>query len=287
MSIVEETLHLQRAALKETASRAAAAKAPPKAPRRVLLFGLGSSRHAAHLTAETLLSAGCTTELRPCSPLAIGHDVVAERGDLAIGFSHRGTNKMVHAALDACKKAGASVALISAEGTGGTISSGPLERCEPHTVAVTGAVCAATSWITRRAELWAPVYDREEKRYELSDAPTVLLGERAGEWVAREAALKLMEMAHWPTRVYGSEEFFHGPSWIIKPEDRVWHVATPGDARTTEIKAARRITADVVDGPVGWANALIELQWLALALALKRGVDPDDPIRASTARKSS
>lgn len=286
MSIVEETLAVQRAALKETA-RKAAGLPPPQAARRILLFGLGSSRHAAHLTAETLLAAGYKGELRPCSPLAIGHDVVAERGDLAVGFSHRGTNKMVHAALDACRKAGGTGVLVSAEGTGGDLASGPLERCEPHTVAVTGAVCAASTWLTRRAELWKPVFDGSDRPLDSFDPPTILLGERAGEWVAREAALKLTEMAHWPVRVYGSEEFFHGPSWILTPQDRVWHVATPGDARTSEIKAARRITAEPGDGPAGWANALIELQRLALALALKRGVDPDDPIRASMARKSS
>lgn len=288
MSIVEETLRLQRKALEATARRAAAAAPPPANVKRVLLFGLGSSRHAAHLTAETLISAGFPVPVRACAPLALGHDLMAEAGDLAIGFSHRGSNKLVLAALKACKDAGAHRVLVSAEGAGGDLVSGPLERCEPHTVGVTGAICAATSWLTRRAELWKPVWEGQDPELEADvEAPTVLLGERAGEWTAREAALKLLEMAHHPTRVFGSEEFFHGPSWVLRPEDRVWHVATPGDARTGDIKAHRRIAADVKEGPAAWANALIRLQWLALALAVKRGVDPDDPIRASMARSSA
>lgn len=286
MSIVEETLRIQRAAIKETALRALEVE-EPKTPRSVLLFGLGSSRHAAHLTAETLLCAGYQVPVRACSPLSIGHDAYVSPGDLAIGFSHRGTNKMVHAALDACRKAGAAAVLVSAEGTGGQLCSGPLERCEPHTVAVTGAVCAATSWLTRRPELWKPVWEKSDPAPQGKEPPTVLLGERAGEWVAREAALKLAEMAHLPVRVYGSEEWFHGPSWIRSKDDRVWYVQTPGDARSGDIKSDRTFAAQPADGPAGWANALIELQWLALALAESRGVDPDDPMRASTARSSS
>ena len=57
-------------------------------------------------------------------------------------------------------------------------------------------------------------------------------------------------------------------------EDRIWHIALPKDPRAAQIKAAHRIGV-MASSPLAWVPALVELQWLALATALNRGVNPD------------
>lgn len=269
-SIVEQTLREQAAAVKETAGRTLSLERP-RAHERVVLFGLGSSHHVARLVAQDVGGVGCQPQEAPAP----------RKGDLAIGFSHRGGNKLVREALRRFKNAGAQAVLVTARGAGGDLEAGPLERCEPHTTAVTTAACAAETWLLGR-DVWPELPDGNLEKVE---APTILLGEFAGYWLAREGALKLIEMAHAAPRVYGSEEFFHGPSWILRPEDRIWHLRGPDDPRAAEIKAER--VFELGEGPGGWAPALVRLQWAALALALSRGVDPDDPTRASMARKSA
>jgi fructoselysine-6-P-deglycase FrlB-like protein len=107
----------------------------------------------------------------------------------------------------------------------------------------------------------------------------VLLGEWEGEWIAREGALKLMEMAKLPVRAFGSEEFFHGPKFSVKPKDTIWHCETHRDPRSLDLSDA--VQGEVVrisvstSTPISWVPALVELQWLALAVALNLGVDPD------------
>lgn len=274
MTIVEETLRAQTQAVEAAARRALALPRPPE-HGRVVLFGLGSSHHVARLAAWDVGGVAC-------QPQEVGARVLPRKDDLAVGFSHRGTNKLTLAALARFRAAGAAAVLVAAEGRGGDIASGPLERCEPHTVAVTTAACAAETWLLGK-DAW-PKLPEGGLPERAGPPPTILLGEHAGYWLAREAALKLIEMARVAPRVYGSEEFFHGPSWALKPDDVIWHVKGPDDPRAGEIQASR--VFEFQSGPGGWAPALVRLQWAALAAALARGEDPDDPMRASTARKS-
>ena len=101
-----------------------------------------------------------------------------------------------------------------------------------------------------------------------------MLGEWEGEWLAREGALKLMEMARLPVRAFGSEEYFHGPRYSRGPKDKIWHVAHQKDKRAPEIEASHQVGMFGAS-PLAWVPALVELQWMALAVALNRGVDPD------------
>lgn len=294
MSVVEQTLRAQRGLLREIVERARRDFKTPAPPERLLLFGLGSSHYVARLVAHTLVRARgrAPFTLLPCTALAVGGEVVPRRGDLAIAFSHRGKNKPTLAALELCRRAGAATAFVSAQGAAvpgsadWLLPSGPLERCEPHSIAITGAVCAATTWLlgAEAAAEWRGIGAQADPdlgacRETVGEGPTILLGEHVAEWVAREGALKFIEIARHPARALGSEEFFHGTSWGLKPDDRIWHVALPDDARTPEIEARRRLA--VGPAPLAWVPALIELQWLALALALNRGEDPDDPVGAA------
>ncbi len=288
MTHVELSLCRQRALWGEVSARAAALSAPGR--RRLLLFGLGSSGHCAHLTAETL--AFGSPEPPACwagSPLDVGRLVAPRPGDLAVAFSHRGKTPPTLAALERCRRAGAATAMICAAGAAQSrcadtvLATGPVERCEPHTSGMTGAVCAATSWLGGReaAAAWqrlaaAPDPDLAAFRRDAGEAPDVVVGHGAGRWVAREGALKFVEMARRPVCAFDSEEYFHG--WAFARAGAVvWHVAAPQDPRA-QLVSARRFA--VSPEALGWVEALVQLQWLALAFALERGLDPDEPLTA-------
>ncbi len=294
-SVVEETLSAQRDHWKLICERALSIShrdLPPEAPRRILLFGVGSSHYAAKLTAFAMIRDHFRQRVPvvSCASQEIGVEVIPQKGDFAIAFSHRGRTEITREAMEICSRAGAFVIQVSGENAAEApatrllITTTPQEKVEPHTASVTGAVCAVTTLIlgTRAAEEWEALRslgnpDLDRMRMKAGTGPTILLGEWEGEWLAHEGALKLMEMAKLPVRSYGSEEFFHGPHTALTSEDRVWHIALPEDPRAAQIaqlRPAHRIGV-MASSPLAWMPALVELQWLALATALNRGVDPD------------
>jgi hypothetical protein len=108
--------------------------------------------------------------------------------------------------------------------------------------------------------------------------PKAIIGEWEGEWLAREGALKLLEMAGHPTLSYSSEEFFHGPSRVLgKEPESLWHISLPKDPRAHAIQELKpAVSIDVYgSSPLAFVPALVELQWLALATSLNLGLNPD------------
>jgi hypothetical protein len=146
---------------------------------------------------------------------------------------------------------------------------------------MTSAICAVTTHFlgAKAREEWEmfgaigfPAVEIMQKR--VGKGPVVVVGEWEGETLAREAALKLMEMARVPARAFGTEEFFHGPRHSVGPDDPIWQVVHARDSRATELKGAYRFN---INGstPLAWVPTLIELQLAALAVAANLGVDPD------------
>lgn len=304
MTLVEETLRQQRASWREITermSRLTHRDFPPEAPKRILLFGIGSSYFAAKLTALSLLKDKCRARVPvvSCASHEVGLEVIPSKGDWAIAFTHRGTTKWTQKALEIAARAGAFTIQVSAQGAFESplarlvLNTSFIEKVEPHTIAVTGAICAATSVLlgAKGVEEWDALQsvgdpDLDQMRSWVGEGPSILLGEWEGEWLAREAALKLMEMAALPVRAYGSEEFFHGPRLSLTPQDSIWHFSVAEDLRHSEIaqyealqhhaihQAVHRVEVSGAS-PLSWVSSLVKLQWMALAVALNRGVDPD------------
>lgn len=292
MTQVEEALRSQREAWHEVTQRVITKDCralPLELPRRILLFGLGSSHFAARLTAQSLLRDKSRKRIPvvACSSMAVGRDVMPGPGDWAVGFSHRAGPGATRSALELCGKVGAYSLLICAEGVENedfarqVVQTVPMERIEPHTISLTTAICAATTLLQgpRAMEEWDALRtlgepDLDTCRERAGQGPTVILGEWEGEWLAREAALKLMEMAKIPVRAYGTEEYFHGPCSSETQNDCLWHICLPGDLRAQQLRP--RYQVDLMGAtPLAWVPALVELQWLSLAVALNRGVNPD------------
>jgi fructoselysine-6-P-deglycase FrlB-like protein len=293
-SIVEQTLRSQRESWRDIYDRVAQISnrdLPFDAPKRVILFGVGSSHFAARLTALSLIR----DKSRPripvvaCSSTAIPTEVVPARGDWVFAFSHRAGGGPTIEALDFASRAGAMTILVCGKGAPQPeaakymLETVELEKVEPHTASVTGAVCAVTSLLVgqKAVEEWDALRSIGDPDLDVfcrraGKGPSVLLGEWEGEWLAREAALKLNEMAGLQPRAFGSEEYFHGPHFAQTADDVIWHVSVPRDPRASQIRAAHSIGIFGAT-PLAWVPALIELQWLALATAINRGVDPDHP----------
>jgi len=298
MSLVEDTLRQQRESWREIVgrvSRLTYRDFPPEVPKRILLFGVGSSYFAAKLTAFSLLrdQYRARVPVVSCASHEVGLEVIPAQGDWAIAFTHRGTTTWTQKALEIAALSGAFTIQVSAQGAFESslsklvLNTSFIEKVEPHTVAVTGAICAVTSLLlgAKGVEEWDALQsvgdpDLDQLRSWVGEGPSILLGEWEGEWLAREAALKLMEMAAHPVRAYGSEEFFHGPRLSFTSQDSIWHFSIPQDLRHSDIAewvAPQRLHRVEVSGvsPLSWIPSLVKLQWMALAVALNRGVNPD------------
>jgi len=294
MSIVEETLRGQREAWQEISqrvSKTSSRELPMEPPKRILLFGVGSSLFAAKLAAYAIIrdKSRTRTPVIACNSLAIGNEVIPQKGDWAFAITHRATTQVTIDALEQCDRAGAFTIIVSGKDTPQpesarfVLATTPLERCEPHTASLTGAICAVTTLLMgeKAVEEWDALRslgdpDLDVFRKRAGKGPTTLMGEWEGEWLAKEAALKMMEMARLPVRAFGSEEYFHGPKFSEQKNDRIWHISLPKDPRNSDIKADHQIGIFGAT-PLAWIPALVELQWLALAVATNLGTNPDDP----------
>lgn len=295
-SVVEQTLRAQRDYWREIAERVSGISSrelPFDPPKRIILFGVGSSHFAARLAAFSLIRDKSRNRFPvvACSSLSLGSEILPTKGDWAIALSHRGKSDATVRAMDLCDRSGAFTILACAQGAEApacaryVLPTVPLEKVEPHTAAVTGAICAVTSLLMgpRAIEEWDAIRsignpDLATLRRRAGTGPAVILGEWEGEWLAREGALKLMEMAGVKVRAFGTEEFFHGPHFSVDPEtDPLWYISAKNDPRASQIRRADHTIGIYGASPLAWVPALVELQWLALAVALNRGMNPDEP----------
>lgn len=301
MSLVEEALRGQREVWREVCERVAGISSrelPPESPKRILLFGVGSSHFAAKLTGYALIrdKSRARVPVVACSSMDIGVEVIPAKGDWAFAFSHRGKTPATLKALEACDRAGAFTVLVCgvdapvSEYAKFVLPTCAMEKAEPHTVSVTSAICAVTNLLMgpKAAEEWDALRSIGDPNLEViqkraGKGPSVILGEWEGEWLAREGALKFMEMTGLPVRAFGTEEFFHGPHFSVNSQDRVWHVSLAKDPRNEEVQPDYRVSV-MGASPLAWIPALVELQWLALAVATTLGVDPDQPASRKSAR---
>src|SRR5579885_224994 len=277
MSIVEESLRAQPRLWREISRKATEvhSELPLEHAKRILLFGVGSSHFAARLTGLALQKGQKLprAQIVACSSTQIlGGEISPQRGDWAFAFSHRGRTPATLQALDQCQQAGAFGILVAGEGAPNEVArqrlvTSPIERVEPHTMAVTGAIAAVTSLLLGGSVLeeWDYLatrcadFDLERLRERAGKGPSVILGEWEGEWIAREGALKLMEMAALPVRAFGSEEFFHGPRHSVKSGrdgDAIWYCETHRDPRGQELAPALTVSVST-STPISWVPALV------------------------------
>jgi glutamine---fructose-6-phosphate transaminase (isomerizing) len=147
------------------------------------------------------------------------------------------------------------------------------------------------------AELLADPEPADAAAARLADAPGVVCVARGYLLcVALEAALKLREAARVRAEGWSAADFRHGPVTLAGPGLPLLAVSAPGPAATDVdeladalagrgtplLRLAARPDAELpyasgLPEPLATVPATVRAQQLALALALRRGVDPDRP----------
>ncbi|HET6712566.1 MAG TPA: SIS domain-containing protein [Actinomycetota bacterium] len=102
----------------------------------------------------------------------------------------------------------------------------------------------------------------------------VFLGHGWSVGIAEEAALKLREATRSYTEAYPAMEYRHGPISIAGDRTLVWVIGTPDPTIVDDVRA---VGASVRVATLDPMAELVRVHRLTLALAERRGLDPDHP----------
>lgn len=100
------------------------------------------------------------------------------------------------------------------------------------------------------------------------------LGRGPAVGLAAEAALKLREAARFWAESYPAMDYRHGPIAIAEPGRLVWSLGAAPDGLEDQVRATG---AAFVQFDLDAMAGLVVAQRFAVALALRRGLDPDRP----------
>ncbi|GMR24347.1 MAG: hypothetical protein BMS9Abin37_2878 [Acidobacteriota bacterium] len=273
-----------------------------------VIVGSGSSFNAgllARLYLETL--AELPARVDPAAE-AFRHRVPARPRPLAIGLSHSGSSADVRAALKRAKRQGCrTLALTNIEGSPLTreadvalVTGAGVEHAVPSTKGFTALVAASLLLAAHRADALkssTSAVARAARVIEAADAvadiaditrriasskTAVFLGEGLSYPVARDAALKLLEVTYIPALAYPPDEFRHGPIALAEPGVTI--VALTPLPRAVAETAGASGAAVVELPPVANVPRLVrplvravELQLLTHAVGTRLGRNIDHP----------
>jgi len=302
-------IHEQPEVLRELCRRALEQWRIPKSLFRgiasAVIVGSGSSFNAgllARIYLETL--AELPARVEPASE-AFRHRVPDR--PLAIGLSHSGSSADVRAALKRAKRQGCrTLALTNIEGSPLTreadaalVTGAGVEHAVPSTKGFTALVAASLLLASHRADalkssaaavtraarvienIEADAVDDIAERI-ASSKTVVFLGERLMYPVARDAALKLLEVTYIPAFAYPPDEFRHGPIALAEPGVTIVALTRPPRAVAETARTAGAAVVELpsianVSRPVRPLVRAAELQLLAHAVGTRLGRNIDHP----------
>lgn len=303
-------IHAQPEVLRELCRRATSGSEgwrPPKSLFRgsssAVIVGSGSSFNAGlavRLYLETL--AGVSARVEAASE-AFRHRIPGR--PLAIGLSHSGGSADVRDALKRAKRQGCrTLALTNIDGSpiareadAALVTGAGVERAIPSTKGFTaliagglllaahraGSLKSAVRAVRRAARAMEAPISMDSIIARVASAKTaVFLGEGLLYPVARDAALKLLEVTYIPALAYPPDEFRHGPIAVaergvaivaLSPVSREV-AATALAAKTRVLDVPKPATVPTVARPLVYAVAL---QRLAHDVGVRLGRDVDHP----------
>lgn len=280
MSYLEDEIFSQPASWATAIARAA--RAPlPGAGERVAVLGCGSSLNVSRCYARLREEAGHgATDAYPASEFT-----GTRTYDHMVFISRTGTTSEVLAALRDVP-AGVTTTAITAE------PDAPLaqetdrvvlldyadERSVVSSQFISSAIVVARVHLgedvsalpaAAAAALAGPLPDGLADRAEYT-----FLGAGWAAFVADEAALKLREASQTWAESYPALEFRHGPISVADESTAVWGIGPiPASLAEDAARTGAMVIADDADPLV----ALIGAQRLAVALATRKGINPDHP----------
>jgi fructoselysine-6-P-deglycase FrlB-like protein len=253
----------------------------PTAGERVAIVGCGTSLFMAEAYAAAREQAGQgeTDAFTPTEAPDRHYDVI-------VVLTRSGTTTEI---LDYAKRVGGSTRTVAITGTP---HSPILELCGDVVMldfaderSVVQTRFATTALALLRAHLGVDIAPLADAAAEALSAPLpldpaairqfVFLGHGLGVGIAREAALKLREAAGAWTEAYPATEFRHGPISAIDAASVVWAFNASAASLPPAVRATGATFLQAIRDPM---VELILAQRLAVALAEKKGLDPDHPL---------
>ncbi|EWC63646.1 Glucosamine-6-phosphate deaminase [Actinokineospora spheciospongiae] len=253
--------------------RRAAAEARPVAEpgESVAVVGCGTSWFMAMAFAALREAAGHGhTDAFAASEFPAGRDY-----DQVVAITRSGTTTEV---LDLLATTGATVLTANPDLTGNTVL---LDYADEESVVQTRFATTALAYLRASLgeDLTAAAADAERAlTVDLGDLvaadQVTFLGRGWTVGLAHEAALKLREAASAWTESYPAMEYRHGPISVAEPGRVTW-LFGPAPAGLADDVAATGATW--VDSDLDPMAHLVVAQRLAVAVARRRGLDPDRP----------
>jgi fructoselysine-6-P-deglycase FrlB-like protein len=256
------------------------ANALPPAGARVAIVGCGTSLYMAQSCAVLRENAGLgETDAFP--PSEFPH---SRRYDRVVALTRSGTTTEVIRLLEALPDRISTVlttaaTMPAAQLAGATVALGFAD--ERSVVQTRFATATLALWRAGLGEnLDAAIEDvRRELRRDLPDRLVgcdqfTFLGTGWTVGLANEAALKLREASRSWTEAYPAMEFRHGPISVVDERSAVWIFGRAPAGLVEEITATGAL---VVQADIDPMADLVNAQRLAVALAARKGLDPDAP----------
>jgi glutamine---fructose-6-phosphate transaminase (isomerizing) len=264
--------------------------------RRVLAIGTGTSWHAACQAAALLRAAGLDVAAAQSADAAVDGLLPGEGGAL-LAFAHTGTTGYTARSVQLARTRGAEVVQVSGLGAeGADLTTVEQERSAAYTASHLGALVRAAQLATALGadlpgigEVPSAVDAVYRAPWDDRPAPPARLIEFIGgginQWTAAEGALKIRETAYVASEGLGVEQFLHGPSVALGPDDRLVCLDGGGgwSARVTQVAyAAEQAGVPVTRVAHGRPGELLSIfpltvavQRIALEAAEALGVNPD------------
>jgi glucosamine--fructose-6-phosphate aminotransferase (isomerizing) len=240
---------------------------------KVLFTGCGTSFHAAQTGGDTVHALDLV--LRP-----------DRDADVLVAISHEGTTKLTLEAVQAWQGekwvvTGKPDSPIAAECDHVVVATPEIEKSWCHTASYTCAVAAIAALRGQdiselpelvEAELERPALATDHERF-------LVAGAGSGWPTAQEATLKIREGAFLSSEAHHTEQLLHGH--LAAVDESVRCFVLEGEGRAAErardaLAALRELGCDVEFVPTRHPVVdIVRFQLLTLALAEKRGVNPD------------
>jgi glucosamine--fructose-6-phosphate aminotransferase (isomerizing) len=264
--------------------------------RRVLAIGTGTSWHAASQAASLLRAAGLDAGAAQSADAAVDGPLPGQGGALLV-FTHTGAKRYTAQATQRARSGGAQVIQVCGVGVeGADLVTVPRERSSAYTASHLGALLRAAQLaralgadLPGLGQVPAAVEDAYRARQNDRAAPPARLMEFIGgglnQWTAAEGALKIREAAYVASEGLGVEQFLHGPSVALGPQDRLVCLDGGGawSARIAEVAQAAeqagvpvtRVADDRLGELLSIFPLTVAVQRIALEAAETLGVNPD------------
>jgi fructoselysine-6-P-deglycase FrlB-like protein len=283
MTFVAEEIASQPACWREAAALAARDEVAAQLPgpgARVAILGCGTSLYMAQACAWLREQSGAG-ETDAFAASEFRH---TRRYDHLIALTRSGTTTEVLRALEGLESTPSTVITTGFDLPAARIATGTValpfadERSVVQTRFATTALALWRAWLGEPIE---PLAEAAERTLAAPLPDGIVEVQRitfvATEWavgIASEAALKCREAAQLWTEAYPAMELRHGPISVLDAQSAGWIFGTPPAGLIDDVRATGAL---VVTSPEDPMVDLIRAQRVAVAIAERRGLDPDQP----------